>query len=73
MCIFAMNLNFKNMSIEENSMVYTVKEVSEKLKVSPRQVYNLVNDGKINSVKVGSAIRILKEEFERYLNQLTKS
>lgn len=46
--------------------LYTVKEVSLKLKVNIHKVYELVNAGVLPALKLGS-IKIRKESLEEFL------
>ena len=46
--------------------LYTVKEVSQKLKVNIHKVYELVNAGLLPALKLGS-IKIRKESLEEFL------
>lgn len=47
----------------------TVEEVAEFLRVSPLMVYRLANKGIIKSIKVGSLVRIPKEELENFIQR----
>ncbi len=47
----------------------TVNETADILRVSTRTVYKFVKNGKIPSVRVGTAIRIPKEELEKLINK----
>lgn len=53
----------------EGQEFYTVKEVAEKLKVKPQQIYKILKDKEIVPTMVGKAIRISQKEFEKYVNQ----
>ena len=46
--------------------LYTVKEVSQKLKVNIHKIYELVNAGLLPALKLGS-IKIRKESLEEFL------
>ena len=46
--------------------LYTVKEVSQKLKVNIHKVYELVNAGLLPALKLGS-IKVRKESLEEFL------
>lgn len=57
-------------STEETMKLYTVKEVSERLKVSHRTVLNWIDDGKIGAYKVGltnPVIRISEAQVKEFL------
>ena len=47
--------------------VFTVKELSEYLKVSDKTVKTLLRAGKIKANKVGREWRVLKSEVDKYL------
>ena len=49
------------------SEVFTVKELSEILNIGRKQAYELVNDRKIHSIRIGSTIRIPKWSVDKYL------
>lgn len=57
------------MSNTEENIVYTIKEVAEKLKVKPQQIYKIVKSGDITPIMVGKAIRISKQELDNYINK----
>lgn len=46
----------------------TVAEVAQRLKVSVRLVYKLVERGDIASHRIASTIRVKEEDLEAYLN-----
>ncbi len=48
--------------------VYTVKELSDLLKVKPSTVRSWVNQGKLKGVKLGKLWRIPEEEVQRILS-----
>ena len=49
-------------------MLYTVTEVAKMLKVNRNFVYNLINNGELEAVKIGS-IKVRKEALNRYVNE----
>lgn len=53
-------------------MLYTVKEVSDILKVNRNFVYDAIKKGELKAVKIGS-IKILKEDLEFYLRGKRKN
>ena len=50
--------------------VLDVKQVGDALDVSSKTVYKLINDGSLQSLKVGRAFRIPKIMLLRYINIL---
>ncbi|MBR3325231.1 MAG: helix-turn-helix domain-containing protein [Clostridia bacterium] len=51
----------------EDKIIYTVREVADILHTSPNYVYELVNNGHIPAIKLGS-IRILKKSLIDFLS-----
>jgi excisionase family DNA binding protein len=49
--------------------VYTVEEVAEQLKVSPRTVERLIARQQPPAVQVGRRLRITDEQLQAYLRQ----
>jgi excisionase family DNA binding protein len=47
--------------------IYTVEEIAEKLRVSPRTVYRMVQRGEIRGLRVGDLYRIPRESFEAFM------
>ena len=47
-------------------MLYTVTEVAKLLKVNKNFVYNLIKNGELEAVKIGS-IKVRKEALNRYI------
>ena len=46
---------------------YTVKELSQLVKISDITIRQWIHDGKLKSVKIGGARRITKSEIERLI------
>jgi len=46
----------------------TIKEVADYLNISNQMVYNLIRDRKLEAFKVGSALRILPEDLQEYID-----
>jgi excisionase family DNA binding protein len=49
--------------------VYTVQEVAEQLKVSPRTVERLIARQQLAAVQVGRRLRITDEQLHAYVQQ----
>ena len=47
-------------------MLYTVSEGAKMLKVNRNFVYKIINNGKLEAVKIGS-IKVRKEALNRYI------
>ncbi len=54
-------------SFEELPLVLTIEELAPLLNVGRNTVYELVRNGQIKSIKIGSQYRILKQELQQYL------
>lgn len=48
--------------------LYTVTEVSKLLKVNRNFVYDLIRNGELEAVRIGS-IKVRKDAVERYVNE----
>ena len=51
-------------------MLYTVSEVAKMLKVNRNFVYNLIKNGELEAVKIGS-IKVKQEALNRYVERMT--
>lgn len=49
-------------------MLYTVTEVAKLLKVNRNFVYNLIKNGELEAVKIGS-IKVREEALNQYVNE----
>lgn len=54
--------------MEDNRMLYTVKETSNILKVNVHLVYDLIRAGLLPALKLGS-LKIRKEAIENFLKE----
>jgi len=52
-----------------NSILMTVKETSEYLRLKTTTVYHYVHHGKIGYYKVGSRVLFKKEDLDKYLER----
>jgi excisionase family DNA binding protein len=50
----------------------TIKQAAEKMSVSTKTVYRLMNWGKLGKVKIGGATRISEDDLNGYLEQQIK-
>jgi excisionase family DNA binding protein len=46
---------------------YRVSELTKKFKVSKYAVYKWINDGKLQAIRVGGSIRVLKSSFDTFI------
>lgn len=51
-------------------MLYTVSEVAKMLKVNRNFVYNLIKNGELEAVRIGS-IKVKREALNRYIERMT--
>lgn len=49
--------------------VLTIKEAADRMSVSTKTIYRLMNWGKLRKVKIGGATRISEDELNEYLEQ----
>ena len=45
----------------------TVKEVADKLKITPQAIYSLINKGFLSAYRIGAPIQIDSSDLETYL------
>lgn len=53
---------------EVRDMVYTVEQVAEILQVSVQTVRKLIREKKLKSFRVGTQIRVRKEDLDLYMS-----
>ncbi len=51
----------------------TVDEMRDRLSISKNKAYQIANDGALETVKIGSSLRISEESMSRWLNSLSSS
>ena len=52
------------------SLLYTIKQTATLLNVGRSTVYNLMDQGKLPSVKVGGSRRITRSALDKYVDEL---
>ena len=52
------------MTVAAEPEFYTVQEVAERLRVSRKTIYRMVERGEIRAVRLGDVYRIPRESFE---------
>lgn len=52
---------------QQVKVVMTVEEVAKKLRVDPRTVYRMIEQGMLQAIRVGRLWRIPKESLDRLL------
>ena len=50
----------------------TIKDAAERMSVSEKTVYRMINWGNLNRVKIGGATRISEDELNAYMEQQFK-
>lgn len=53
--------------MEDRPQIYTVKEIQTILNISRTAAYALINDPPFPVIRIGKAIRVAKEVFDRWL------
>lgn len=56
----------KNLNIENERLIYTVKKVATLLHSSPNYIYQLIEKGFLPALKLGS-VKILKSSLQNFL------
>jgi excisionase family DNA binding protein len=52
--------------------LYTIEEVSEILKVTPRTIYNFIKSRNLKAVKIGKYWRVSEQALHEFINSGTK-
>jgi excisionase family DNA binding protein len=52
------------------SLLYTIKQAATLLNIGRSSVYNLMDQGKLHSVKVGGSRRITRHALTKYVEEL---
>lgn len=50
-------------------MIYTVQEVADKLRISAKTCYQLIEDGSLKCVRVRGSIRITQNAIDEFISQ----
>ena len=50
----------------------TIKEAADRMSVSTKMIYRLMNRGKLRKVKIGGATRISEDDLNSYLEEQIK-
>jgi excisionase family DNA binding protein len=58
---------------EDAPLLLTVDDVARLLNIGRTQVYALVRDGELESVKIGRSRRFLPEQVDAYIRKLRRS
>lgn len=53
-----------------STLVYTVMEVAEQLRVGRTTAYGLISSGELPSIKVGGSRRVTAEALRTYIDRL---
>ena len=54
---------------QKPTVLLTVKEVGERLRLGRTMVHRLIAEGRLRSVKIGSARRVPESEVERFITE----
>jgi excisionase family DNA binding protein len=57
----------QRMAVATEPEFYTVKEVAERLRVSLRSVYRMVEQGKVRAIRIGDTYRISAESLNNFI------
>ncbi|MEL6300282.1 MAG: helix-turn-helix domain-containing protein [Pseudomonadota bacterium] len=61
------------MQYNSERLGHSIKESSDKLGVTPRTIYNLLYEGKLESFKVGRSRRVTDESLRRLAQNIDTS
>jgi len=50
----------------------TVRDIAEKLKVTPQTVYRWIYSGKLEAIKINGVLRVEEEAYERFIHRGAK-
>jgi len=53
----------------ENADIFTIKELSDYLKLAEKTAYRLTSEGRIPGFKVGGSWRFRKSEIDRWIKE----
>ena len=53
----------------ENFKLYTIKELTEILKVTQRTVYNYIKSGNLKAIKIGKYWRVLHTDLQDFFSK----
>ena len=56
-----------------NTRWITVDEIKNRLSISKNKAYQIANSGSLETVKIGSALRISEESLMRWLDSLRRT
>jgi len=59
--------------VDPSRVLYSVKETAKLMAVSERAIYNLLEQGALNSVKVGARRLVRRADLESFVNRLTEA
>lgn len=48
---------------------FTVEEIAAKLNLSKMTVYRLIRNGELTSIRVGRSFRVLKSDYDKYVER----
>ena len=52
------------------NQLYKIPEVAQKLSLSKSKVYGLINDGKIETLKIDKSIRVSEEALSKFIRSI---
>ena len=57
--------------INQDEEFYKISEITKKYKVTRHVLYKWINEGKIQAVKLGGTIRVVKSSFDSFVHPIT--
>jgi excisionase family DNA binding protein len=57
--------------IHQDEEYYKISEITKKYKLTRHVIYKWINEGKIQAVRLGGAIRVVKSSFDTFVHLIT--
>jgi excisionase family DNA binding protein len=57
--------------MHQDEEYYKISEITKKYKLTRHVLYKWINEGKIQAIKLGGAIRIVKSSFDSFVHPIT--
>lgn len=63
--------NHDNQPKPEEVRLLRIKDVLERLRISRSKLYEEIQEGRLQTLKIGSSSRIRSDDLDQYINKLT--
>jgi len=58
------------MDVQNLPEILTVPDIARRLKISRQMVYKLITEGRLQCYRIGTAIRVSRDQFLAYLSRV---